>query len=361
MNNTSIYLHYFNLFRMFGPKRLLRIGQYFENFEAAFKAKTADYIAAGIEPKLAEAFTRFKNTLDIDKAAQELEQENIQICTYNDKQYPALLTEIPSLPPILYYKGILLSDELALAVVGTRKISSYGQAVIPHILTEIATSGITVVSGLAYGVDAAAHKLALYNGARTIAVLGSGLDEKTLYPQDHVLLAEEIVANGGAIVSEYPPRVPALKQHFVARNRIISGLSVGTLVIECDIKSGALITAHHALDQNRSVYAVPGPIYSSTSIGPNNLIKMGARLVTEAADILTDLNISPATVSASEAVAETKEEAVLLALLSKEPLHSNQLIQTSGLPAAIVTTTLTFLEMKGRIRNIGGQQYIRAR
>jgi DNA processing protein len=169
------------------------------------------------------------------------------------------------------------------------------------------------------------------------------------------------VDTGGCLLSEYPPGTPGFKQNFIARNRIIAGISIGTVIVECDLKSGSLITAQYALDQNRRVYAVPGPIYSAESRGPNNLIKMGAQLVTESNDILNDLNIVPQSQLDEIPKADNPAEGIVLGILSSNPLSADELIQRSGLDAALLTTTLTFLEMKGRIKNLGAQQYIRSR
>jgi DNA processing protein len=216
---------------------------------------------------------------------------------------------------------------------------------------------------MAFGVDSEAHKQSILKNQRTIAVLGGGLDDKSLYPKHHQLLAQEILDAGGALVSEYPIGTPNFKQNFVARNRIISGLSVATVVIECDLESGSLITAKHALDQNRTVFAVPGPIYSEMSKGPNNLIKMGAKLVTEANDILEDLNLKtlPEQKNIQLNFGDTPEETAVLKLLSKNPININAIIKETKLEPGQVTSALIFLEMKGRVRNLGGQQYILSR
>lgn len=360
--HENIYLHGLNLLPQFGPKRLLKIFNFFGNFTQAFHASLTEFTAAGIEIEAAQKFIELRKNINLDLEHEKLTKEKIKVLSFQDANYPELLREISGFPPILYYKGSMDSpDELALAVVGTRKITSYGKSTLPFILEPLLAQHITIVSGLAYGVDSTAHQLAVQKGCRTIALLGSGVDSKSIYPKDHTLLAEDIIATGGAILSEYPPGTPALKQHFIARNRIISGLSVGTLVVECDLRSGTLITVGHALDQNRQVYAIPGPIYASNSQGPNNIIKMGGKLVTEAADILSDLHIDAQNPQNTSNTTDTKEEAVIMKLLSNEPLYADTLIQSSSLTAGQVTTALTFLEMKGKIKNIGGGQYIRLR
>ncbi len=321
-------------------------------------------ITAGIDAEIAQNFIAMREKINLEEEAKKLDFEKIKILNYRDANYPRLLLEIPKFPPILYYKGIMqTADELCIAVVGTRMISNYGRTVIPGLIEPLVESGAVIVSGMAFGVDSCAHEEAVKKGRRTIAVLGGGLDEKSLYPKHHALLAQRILDSGGALISEYPIGTPNFKQNFVARNRIISGLSVATVVVECDLQSGTLITAKHALDQNRTVYAVPGPIYSQTSQGPNNLIKMGAKLITEANDIFQDLNLAnlPEQKTAQAIFGDTKEESILLKLLNYEPLLMNELIKQSGLDTSAVTSALTFLEMKGKVRNLGGQQYVLAR
>ncbi len=360
----SLYLHAFNLLSEFGPVRLYKISQAFPNFKAAYEADAKTLESRGIERGIAEKFVEFKKTLHLNSEWEKLNRENIWLLSYKDQNYPKLLLEISKPPPLLYVKGKMESnEELCVAVVGTRKISNYGRTVVPFLVEPLVKSGITIVSGLAYGVDSAAHEISLSGNRRTIAVLGGGLDEKNLYPKHHALLAEKIIKTSGALISEYPMGVPNLKHHFVLRNRIISGLSVATVVVECDLESGTLITAKHALDQNRTVYSVPGPIYAETSKGPNNLIKMGAKLITEANDILEDLNLKKygQTQETQELFGDTAEENIILKNLSREPIGINEIIKQSELNAAQATSALTFLEMKGKIRNLGGQQYILSR
>ena len=359
----KFYLHALNLLPQFGPKRLLKLANAFASFKDAFEASSKALATAGLEPQVIEAFLGQRENIDVVNEANSLTGQGISLLTFKDDNYPKLLLEIPLFPPLLYYKGTMdNADELAIAVVGTRKITNYGRTVIPELLEPLCQSGITIVSGLAYGADAAAHTVALKTGSRTIAVLGSGLDDKTIYPKDHALLAEQIISSGGALLSEHPPGTPAFKQHFVARNRILSGLCVATVVVECDTHSGALITAGHALDQNRNVYAVPGPIYSLESRGPNNLLKMGAKPLTEAADILDDLNLSGVQLEITDiGIDLTEEEQKIFEHINFEPIGINELIKKAELEAGQVTATLTFLEMKGKIRNLGAQQYVRSR
>ncbi len=361
----SLYLHAFNLLPQFGPARLELLARRFADYAAAFRAGRAELLNAGLDENLAEQFLDFRQRVDLAAEAGKLKAHDIGILTLNDAAYPRLLKEIPKAPPILYYKGRMdEADELCLAVVGTRQITSYGRTVVPQLAGPLAAAGAVIVSGLAFGVDAAAHEEALKQGRRTIAVLGGGLDEASLYPKHHALLARRILDGGGALLSEYPVGTPNFKQNFVARNRIISGLCAATLVVECDLDSGTLITARHALDQNRQVFAVPGPIYSPQSRGPNNLLKLGAKPATAAADILEDLNLQAwpeQQQTRTELGADTAEEAALLRCLNFEPQPIDQIIKQCGLSAAAAATGLTFLEMKGKIRNLGGQQYALAR
>lgn len=337
--------------------------EHFGNAETAFTASVSDLVSAGIEPGTAEKFVSFRFSIDIAAEQKRLQQNEISLLSFFDDLYPELLKEIPQAPPLLYYRGAIgPSDELALAVVGTRKITAYGRTVTPQLLDPVITSGVTLVSGLAYGIDALAHTLCIKRGKRTIAVLACGIDDATLYPRDHVYLAQQIMDCGGMLMSEYPPGTPAFKQHFVARNRIMSGMSLATLVVECSVKSGTFITVKHALDQNRQVLAVPGPVYGETSQGPNNLIKMGATAVTEAGDIFAALNIeSKIADSHTLGTASNPSEYAILELLSSEPKMTDELVSLTGLSAPDVSTALTFLEMKGMVRSLGGGQYVRAR
>lgn len=360
--NNSLYLHAFNLLPQFGPARLNKIFEGFKNTQEGFNAPESQLLKIGLEPEIVTAFIEFKKTLSLEAEKEKLEKEKIHLILKTDPGFPTLLKEIPKCPPLLYFKGNFGQDpdELCLAVVGTRKITNYGRSVTPQILEPLVASGITIVSGLAYGVDGLAHKISVDSGKRTIAVLGGGLDEKTLYPQNHIHLSEQILEKGGALISEHPPGTPCLRHHFIFRNRIISGLALGTLVIECGLKSGSLITATHALEQNRQVYAVPGPIYSEESKGPNNLLKMGAKPVTESMDILADLNIQelPQEKQNQDLFETSANEMLVLKTLSSHPKLFNDIVNATGLKTEEISVALTFLEIKGKIRNLGGQQYI---
>ncbi|MBU4331651.1 DNA-processing protein DprA [Patescibacteria group bacterium] len=364
MNNDLLYWNAIANIKKIGPSRFKRLSNYFENMETAFNASFDDLIRAGIEENIAQEFIVSRNEIDPEAEWEKLEKEHINIVTVKDKNYPKLLKEIYNPPALLYYKGKLEENEdFLIAVVGTRKITEYGKQVTPDIVEELAKNGITVVSGLALGVDALAHEITIKNSGRTIAVLGSGLDNQNIYPFHNRFLAEKIIANDGLVITEYPPGTLPLKQHFPHRNRIIAGLSLGVLVIEAAKESGALITAKYALDQNRDVFAVPGSIYNKTSQGPNNLIKMGAKPVTSGFDILDTLNLVHAAsfIETKQIIPDTKEEGLLLDHLSKEPIHIDELVRESKLSTPEVTSTLTMMEMKGKVRNLGGMNYVLAR
>ena len=362
-DNDLKYWLPFSYFGKFGPVRFRKILNYFPTMEEAHRASGADLLQAGIEEKYVTEFVSARPELNPDKLMAEVTAAGINLVTINDKEYPERLRQIYDAPALLYVRGKLENDEWPLAVVGTRKITSYGRIVVPRIVSELARQGIAIISGLAFGVDALAHSVTLENHGRTVAVLGSGIDDRSIYPVPNFELARRIIESGGAVISELPPKTPPLKQNFPHRNRILSGLSLGVLVVEADIASGSLITAKLALDQNRDVFAVPGSILSPVSAGPNNLIKMGAKLITSAADILEALNLSEAMqfVESKKILPDTPNEAKVLAHLNYEPIHVDKLTVLSGLDAPTGGSTLTFMEMKGKVLNLGGMNYVLAR
>ena len=287
---------------------------------------------------------------------------SIRRITKQNKEYPRLLKEIFK-PPALYVRGNFnKADDFALAVVGTRKPTYYGQQTADKIVYDLAQSGLTIISGLALGVDTIVHKTTLKAGGRTIAVLGAGVDDKSLYPQENRKLALKI-EKSGAVISEYTLGTSAKPGYFPQRNRIISGLALGTLVIEAGFKSGALITAHCALDQNREVFCVPGSIFSEKSAGANNLIKLGAKLVTSAKDILEELNLTQSLklFETKKIIADSPEEAKILKFLNHEPKHIDELLKQTKLDAAVISATLSLMEIRNKIKNIGGGNYVLAR
>jgi len=353
------YLVGLSRFPKFGARNLLKLKKALASPEAAWRANLATLGRAGLDAAVASEFITWRATADLATALDQIKKEDIKIVTVDDSLYPPLLKEIYDPPVVLYYKGQLMANEkLTLAVVGSRLISPYGLQITPEIISPLARY-LTIVSGLAIGVDALAHLSALKAGGRTIAVLGSGVDEASIYPTQNRALAKKIVDSRGAVLSEYPPGTAPMKLNFPIRNRIISGLSLGTLVIEAAAESGSLITARSALEQNRDIFAVPAGIHSPTAAGANNLLKMGARPVTSARDILDALNIASDEDSpANKITADNPEEAALLPHLSREPRYVEVLIKASQLPTAQVMSTLTMMEIKGKVRNLGGMQYV---
>lgn len=276
-----------------------------------------------------------------------------------DKNYPALLKEISLAPENLYFRGQLPEkDEICLAIVGTRRYSDYGKRAAIFLAESLARLGITIVSGLAIGIDSFAHQGALNVGGRTVAVLGSGVDDDSIYPAQNKKLAQKILENNGTLISEYPAGTKPMLHHFPSRNRIVSGLCQGVVIIEAREKSGALITTARALEQNREVFALPGPIFSPTAFGPNNLIKLGAKLITNVNDILGELNLPLVETEKIKIKPANPEEEKILNLLSQEPQSINDLTKKTKLDIAIINSTITLLEIKGAVKNLGKGNYI---
>ncbi|MBU0476565.1 DNA-processing protein DprA [Patescibacteria group bacterium] len=283
--------------------------------------------------------------------------EEIKTIKIEDKDYPKLLKEISGPPKVLYAKGETLNEENSFAIVGTRMCSSYGKQAALEIAGELAEAGLTIVSGLAPGIDTFTHRAVVERGKRTIAVLGTGIDEKSIYPKENIELARKIIETGGCLISEYPPGTPGSKFTFPRRNRIISGLSLGVLVIEAKQRSGALITANWAKQQNRLIFAIPGSIYSSNSQGPHILIKQGAKLVERANDILKELNLPQKSTRTVLTKGENKEENLILNALKEQALYIDKIIEKTKLSASAVASTLAILEIKSKVRNLGGNIY----
>lgn len=354
----------FNRVLGIGPVNFRLLLNYFcDDLAAAWRADSHELARAGLHQKTIESFLAQRGKIEPERELERLESAQVGLLTWRHPAYPALLREIDASPPVLYFKGALTeSDQFALAIVGTRNADSYGQQVTERLAAELARGQVTVVSGLALGIDALAHTAALDAGGRTIAVLACGLD--IVYPARHARLARRIVESGqGALLSEYPLGVRPESGNFPARNRIISGLSQGVLVIEAGERSGALITAEFAGKQGREVFAVPGNVFSSRCAGTNRLIRDGAHVVLEVNDILSALNLFmlPQQMEVQQALPENAEERGLLALLGHEPIHINELILASDLPAPTVTATLTMLELKGLVRAVGSTQFVLAR
>lgn len=352
-----------NQFSKFGPVRFKKIIKHFNDPKTAFEANISDFKNAGIEENISQEFISMRSQINPDQLLENIKKENIKIITILDEGYPDLLKEIYNPPALLYYKGEMVKEEFTFAVVGTRKYTGYGQQVVNDFVRKLALNNLTIVSGMALGIDTIAHSVTLESKGRTIACLGTGIDKQSIYPVANKYLAEKIVAEEGCVLSEFPLGTPPLRHHFPQRNRIISGLSLGTLVVEAGEKSGALITAYIALEQNREIFAVPGNIYSEFSKGPNKLIKLGAKTITEAEEIIEALNLTKATenIKAKEIIGETKEEKIIVPHLNQEPIHVDELIRLTKLDTSTINSTLTIMEMKGMVKNLGGMQYVLAR
>ena len=316
---------------------------------------------AGLDGRTVDVLVAVRRTCDLEAEVERAGRAGVRLLSRDDPAYPPLLRQLVNGPPLIYVRGTLTdNDRWALAVVGTRQASTYGRDATRKLVTDLVGAGVTIVPGLALGIDAVAHQAALEAGGRTIAVLGSGVDQ--IYPQTNRALAQAVMAQG-AIVSEYALGTQPAAINFPPRNRIISGLSLGVLVIEAAARSGALITVQFALEQGRDVFAVPGSIFSPKSEGPNRLIRDGAMLVTRADEILDALNmqnvVEQQTVSAM--LPETAEEVALLKLVEAEPRHIDAISRDSTLAPPVVSATLAMLELKGLVKQVGGMQYVLAR
>jgi DNA processing protein len=341
-----------------GARTLNKLFKRFGKMEKVWGASRQALIEAGLESIQIEAVLEVVTKVDPDKEMGKLAKFGIKALILADDDYPQILKEIADPPGILFVRGeILPCDELAIGVVGSRKYTNYGERATEKLVGPLASKKITIISGLALGIDTLAHRAALSSGGRTLAVLGCGLDQ--IYPSSNVRLADQIIQGRGAIISEFPLGTPAYRSNFPMRNRIIAGLSIGTLVVEGAVDSGSLITARAALDYNREVFAVPGSIFSDTSEGPNRLIQMGAKAVLEAKDILTELNIDQTKLEkeAQIIIPDSQNEEIVLRLLGK-PRLVDELIVESKLTPTLVNTTLIMLEMKGVVTNLGGTRYV---
>ncbi len=356
-NEDKKYWAAFSKINGIGSKKIIHLSKQFPTMQAAWSASFQQLKQAGLTHKDASLIAQARDIIDPENVWLKIQELQINVITIADASYPAPLKEIFSPPAVLYLKGYLQDSwNLILAVVGTRNTTSYGRQVTPTIVEHVTKAGIAIVSGMALGIDTIAHRSSVDSGGHTIAVLGSGID--ILYPRTNTGLAQDILNSGGALISEYPPGTEPHKQHFPARNRIISGLSRGVLVIEGGEDSGSLITARCALDQNREIMAVPGNILQNTAKGPNSLIKMGASVITCAADILEIYNIKNA-LSGEKAIIkpETDEEKLIVSILVKKPLHIDEILQACTLETSIISSTLAIMEMKGMVKNLGGKYY----
>lgn len=348
----------FTYIRGIGAVRFRGLLNAFSDLQTAWNASSGQLMEAGLSQKIVDNFQQVRRQIDLERIWSNIQKAGITVLTWDDEVYPRRLKEIDQPPPVLYVLGDLtLQDEWAAAIVGTRRMTGYGRQVTEELAELLARHGVSVISGLARGVDAAAHQTCLKFGGRTIAVLGSGVDQ--IYPPEHRKLAEEIAKNG-AVISDYPPGTPPESNNFPPRNRIISGLSRVVVVIEAGITSGALITSTFAAEQGRDVFALPGSIYASQSKGTNRLIQQGARPLVEVKDVLDALNIEQVQEyrqARLDLPADLREQQLLDAL-GYEPVHIDDLGNLTGWGMDSLTATLTMMELKGLVRQVGGMNYI---
>ncbi len=361
MSDPRQYWVAFSLVKGIGAVRFQAILNFFGDPQIAWGAPTEALREAGLSDKIIENLVDLRSSIDLDKIWEQLDAQGISILIQTDEKYPRRLRELDQPPPVIYLLGDLLpEDEWAVAVVGTRRVTAYGRQVAEEIAGTLARNGITVVSGLARGVDSISHQSALDAGGRTIAVLGSGLDR--IYPPENRRLADQI-STKGALISDYPPGTPPEASNFPPRNRLISGLSLAVVIVEAGQTSGALITASFAADQGRDVFAVPGNITSPGSKGTNRLIRDGAHPMLNPEQVLETLELTMVAEHRSARVILPTDavEAQLFEALGREPLHIDEIRTRTAIPIEKVTATLALMELKGMVRQVGGMQYISLR
>jgi len=334
----------------------------FPTMEQAWRASREELIAAGLDARTATEVVKARDSVDPNAEIDRLADAGVRALPRFDAAYPQRLAEISNSPPVLYVKGQWLpKDEWSVSVVGTRRATAYGRQAAGELTRGLAANRVTIVSGLARGIDGIAHRAAIEANGRTVAVLANGLD--SVYPLEHAGLAEEIVEQG-ALITDYPLGTKPRSEFFPRRNRIISGVSLGTLIIEGDYKSGAMITTRLATEQNREVFAVPGSIFSAESRGPLSLLRDGATPVSRAKDVMEALNLTMVGAQMDfgrAAPPEKPEERALMGAPTRDPSHVDEIVRVSGLAAKEVSATLALLELKGLVRKVGSMQYVRVR
>lgn len=359
-----------------GRNRFNTLLRHFGSPETVFAASRAELGASGIGQLATESILKWRELVDVDEEMRLIEKHGASLVCLDDDDYPTNLAHMAFPPPLLYYRGTLEPiDEAAVAVIGSRKMSRYGREAAEMLTRDLAQAGLTIVSGLALGIDSTAHRYALESGARTLAVLGNGLCH--VYPAHHADLANEIIANG-ALISEMPMAAQPDPGSFPQRNAIIAGLSLGVLVIEAGLKSGTQITASNAVEDNRAVYAVPGDITRANSIGTNQLIKEGARLVSSAKDILADLapQLRHLLKSLPDAVENpdgtppplpkdlNEVESAIYSVLELDPLSIDELMNAEGVGEIAMGPTMSALlslELRGLVKQEPGKRFRRTR
>ncbi|MDO0824835.1 DNA-processing protein DprA [Desulfosporosinus nitroreducens] len=355
-----------------GSQRLRQLIACFGSAVKAWEASTSKYLQLPNQEKWIKEVLKARQSIDPQRIGETLLKQGILIITPNEPEYPCLLAELSDAPPLLYYRGQLRGNMEGLAIVGSRKATAYGKAVAKMLARDAASKGIVIASGLARGIDTAAHQGTLEAEGITWAFLGCGLDR--IYPQENKRLAEEILIKG-ALISEFAPGSPPIAAHFPARNRLISGCSQGVVVVEAAERSGALITVDFALEQGREVFAVPGPIFSEVSRGTHHLIRQGAKIVEGIEDICNELpawsnyagqitlfkGALPQGVESSDAVESVSEHETILRRLCDVPLHIDQITMNSALSVSAISLALLELQLAGKVTQLPGQHYVLAR
>lgn len=352
-----------SLVQHMGSVRIRHLVNQFGTARDVWEASEHQLKNANIPNSAFKSLLKARRVIDLDAEIARVKDLNASLITWADETYPENLRHIADAPTVLYVRGhISPTDMLALSIVGTRRATRYGLDVAHRMAYWLASQNVTIISGMALGVDSSAHQGAIDAGGRTIAVLGSGID--VIYPYENKQLAQQIITHG-AVISEFPLGTPPSGKNFPRRNRIITGLSLGLLVAEAPKGSGALISAETALEQGRDVFAIPANIFNKMGAGCNRLIQDGAKLVMRASDILDELNVTY-----NNQVVHQKAETVapsggieeqILELLDSEPIHIDDLIRKTGMTTAEVSSTLTLLELKGLAQMVGAMQYCRAR
>jgi DNA processing protein len=361
MNDPRIFWVGFNLVKGIGAVRFKALLDHFGDAQVAWEAPAQELSAAGLTNRIIDNLVQVRASVDLNAIWEELAAKQVNLVTWPDENYPRRLKEIDQSPPVLFVRGELCTaDEWAVAVVGTRRISSYGRQVAEQVGAFLAHNGVTVVSGLARGVDSAAHQAAMNAGGRTLAVLGCGVDR--IYPPENRRLAQQIIESG-AIISDYPLGTQPESYNFPPRNRIISGLSIAVVIVEAGESSGAVITSTFAAEQGREVFAVPGNIYAPQSKGTNKLIQQGAHPLLQPEDLLEALNLTLATEqqAARTVLPADATEAKLFEVLTHEPTHVDEICAITDLPVSQVSASLTLMELKGLVRQVGNMHYVAIR
>ena len=361
LTDPKMYWVGLNLVKGIGSVRFKTLLDVFGNPEAAWNASPAALIEAALSQKIVESFQRVRKGVSLDQIWDRIQSLGVEVRTWDDEGYPRHLKEIDQPPPILYVRGSLIpEDEWSVAIVGTRRVTTYGRQVAEEVATTLAQNGVTIISGLARGVDSIAHKAAINAGGRTLAVLGNGVD--IVYPPENRLLTAQIMEHG-ALVSDYALGTQPDGINFPPRNRIISGLSMAVIIVEAGLTSGALITATFAVEQGRDVFAVPGNINAPQSQGTNRLIRDGAQPLLNPQDVLEALNLTMVTEHRAVRVAlpANPVEASLYQLLTHEPKHVDEIRSQANMPIETVSATLAMMELKGMVRQVGGMNYVAVR